>query len=145
MSHPWSLGRLVSQGWTVMGLTELGRMCQPMNPAPWTWRACSPLHQPTTFRSGQILLQWNCAYCTQKMCSLWAGRALKTPWAPCLLVVGFPPPASFLRVAPPMDESTLPRVVLQELGFVQGTGVRKEEGMGQKPGVFPLAHSTLTI
>ena len=44
----------------------------------------------------------------------------------------FPPPASFLRVAPPMDESTLPRVVLQELGFVQVTGVRKEEGMGHK-------------
>ena len=44
----------------------------------------------------------------------------------------FPPPASFLRVAPPMDESTLPRVVLQELGFVQVSGVGKEEGMGHK-------------
>ena len=56
----------------------------------------------------------------------------KAPWAQCLLVLGFPPSASFLRVTPPMDESTLPRVVLQELGFVQGTGVRKEEGMGHK-------------
>ena len=44
-----------------------------------------------------------------------------------------------------MDESTLPRVVLQELGFVQGTGVRKEEGMGHKPQVLLLALSTLTI
>ena len=69
----------------------------------------------------------------------------KAPWAPCLLVLGFPPPASFLRVIPPMDESTLPRVVLQQLGCVQGTGVRKEEGMGHKPWVFVLAHSTLTI
>ena len=53
-------------------------------------------------------------------------------WVSCLLVLGFPPPASFLRVIPPMDESTLPRVVLQQLGCVQGTGVRKEEGMGYK-------------
>ena len=43
LSHPWSLGRLGSQGWTVMGLTELGRMCQPMSSAPWTWHACFPL------------------------------------------------------------------------------------------------------
>ena len=56
----------------------------------------------------------------------------KALWAPCLLVLEFPPPASFLRVAPPMDESTLPRVVLQELGFVQVSGVGKEEGMGHK-------------
>ena len=42
-----------------------------------------------------------------------------------------------------MDESTLHRVGWQELGFVQDVGVRKEEGMGHKPWVFLLAHSTL--
>ena len=57
------------------------------------------------------------------------GELWKAPWAPCLLVLGFLPPASFLRVAPPMDESTLPRVVLQELGCVQGMRLgRKKNG-----------------
>ena len=51
----------------------------------------------------------------------------KAPWVPCLLVLGFPPPTSLLRVTPPMDESTLPRVALQKLGCVQGTGIRKEK------------------
>ena len=44
---------------------------------------------------------------------------------------------------PTYDESLLQRAVLQELGRVQGTGGRKEEGMGHKPWVFLLAHSTL--
>ena len=34
-------------------------------------------------------------------------------------------------------------MVLQESGCVQGMGVRKEEGMGRKPWVFLLVHSTL--
>ena len=79
LSHPWSLGRLGSQGWTVMGLTELGRVCQPMSPAAWTWWACSPLHRPTTSGSKQVLLQWNYAYWTKRMWRLWAGRTLKSP------------------------------------------------------------------
>ena len=33
--------------------------------------------------------------------------------------------------------------LLQDLGCFQGIGVRKEEGMGHKPWVFLLAHSTL--
>ena len=62
----------------------------------------------------------------------------KAPWAPCLLVLGFPPSAFFLRVAPPMDESTLPRVVLQELGFVQGTGWRRNgtQALSASSGTF---------
>ena len=68
----------------------------------------------------------------------------KALWALRLLVLGFLPPASLLRVVPPMDESTLSRVVLQELGFVQVTGERKDEGMGHKLSVLLLAHSTLT-
>ena len=76
MSHPWSLGSLGSQGWTVMGLTELGRVCQPMSPAPWIWWACSPLHGPTTSRCSETGRE-----------ELW-----KALWASFLLVVGFPPP-----------------------------------------------------
>ena len=40
-------------------------------------------------------------------------------WAPRLLVVGIPSPASFLRVTPPTDDITLHRVDLQELACVQ--------------------------
>ena len=65
------------------------------------------------------------------MWSLWAGGALKNPVGS--MSPGGGVPASFLWVIPPVDESTLPRVVLQELGFGQGTGVREEEGMGHRP------------
>ena len=98
-------------------------------PAPWSRWACSPLPRPTTSRSRRTLLQWNYAYCTQRMWSLWAERALKSPVGSCLLVIGFPPPASFFRVLTFTYESTLPRVVLQELGCVQGIRLgRKKNG-----------------
>ena len=61
----------------------------------------------------------------------------KSPWAPCLLVLGFQPPASFLGVSPPMDESTLYIVVLKELGFVQGKGEGRRNGT-QALGVSPV-------
>ena len=46
---------------------------------------------------------------------------------------------------PTCGESTLQRVVLQELGCVQGMGVRKAGGMGDKPWVFLPALSILTV
>ena len=61
------------------GGREVGRMHQPMNPAPWTWWACSPLHQPTTSRSWRVLLQWNHTYCAQRTWHLWAGGASESP------------------------------------------------------------------
>ena len=82
LSHPWSLSRLGSQGWTVMGLMELGRMCQLRSPAPRIWCAYSPLHGLMTSRSKQVLLQRNYAYCTQRMWSLCAGRASKSRVGP---------------------------------------------------------------
>ena len=60
----------------------------------------------------------------------------KDPWAWCLLAIGFPPPSSFLRVAPPMDDSTLHRVVFQELGCVQGLRLRKEDAHTQASRCF---------
>ena len=66
----------------------------------------------------------------------------KAPWVPCLLMVRFPPPASFLSVAAPVDESTFHRVVLQELGCVQETGVRKE---GRRNGTQALGVSSGTF
>ena len=86
----------------------------------------------TASRCRHVLLQWNYATASKGCATSGLEELWKALWAPCLLVLEFPPPASFLRVAPPMDEITLPRVVLQELGFVQVTGLRKEEGMGHK-------------
>ena len=52
----------------------------------------------------------------------------KVPWALRLLVVGlgFPPPASFLRVTPPVDDTRFCRVVLQS-GSVLGMEGKGEE------------------
>ena len=91
-----------------------------------------------------IFLLWNYAYCTQRMWSLWAGRALKIPWAPCLLVLGFPPPASFFTVTPSMDESTLHRVGVKGTGICPGDGGRKKEwdaSLGCFSWHFPLWQS----
>ena len=43
----------------------------------------------------------------------------EVPWAPWLLGVGFPAPASFLSVSPPVDDSVLPQA-LWEPGCVRG-------------------------
>ena len=50
------------------------------------------------------------------------------PWALHLLVMGlgFPPPASFLRVTPPVDDTPFCRVVLQS-GSVLGMEGKGEE------------------
>ena len=79
-------------------------------------------------------------YCTQRMGSLWAGRALESPLGYMSPSDGVPTSSFLPSGQPTCDESTLHRVVLQEF---QGIGVRKEEGMGHKPWVFLLAHSTL--
>ena len=53
--------------------------------------------------------------------------------------VGVPTSSLFLGVAPPMDESTLHRVVLQELVFVQGMGEGRRNGtqaLVVSPGTF---------
>ena len=63
----------------------------------------------------------------------------KAPWAPCLLVLGFPPSTSFLRVTPPADDSTLPQA-LWELGCVRGCW-----GTGKKSGDQALAVSSATF
>ena len=112
----WSWGGCASQWALPHGPGEPLPLCiSPQSPDAGT-SSCSET-TPTASKG--------CA--TSGLEELW-----KAQWAPCLLVLGFPPPASFLRVTPHMDESTLPRVLLQELGFVQVTGVRKEEGMGYK-------------
>ena len=42
-------------------------------------------------------------------------------------LVTFPPPASLLRIAPPTDDITFRRAVLQELGYVQGMKGKGED------------------
>ena len=56
------------------------------------------------------LLQWNYAYCTQRMWNIWAGRALKSPMGSCLLVLGShlqPPslglPHLWMKAPPPPE------------------------------------------
>ena len=90
-----------------------------------------------------VLLQWNYAYCTQRTWGLWAGRALKSPAGSMSPGGGVPTSSPFLGVTPPMDESTLHRVGLQELGFVQGMGRKKERdtGLGCFCWHFPLRQS----
>ena len=122
-----------------MGLTELGRTCQPMSPAPWTWRACSPLHRPTTFRSRgppAVKLYLLLPKDVERL----GFKSLKSPKGSMSPGVGVPTPGSFFRVTPLMGESNLQRVVLQAFGCVQGVGVRKDEGRQHKPCVFLLAH-----
>lgn len=53
---PEAWAKLGSQDGLSWELTDLGRIYQPMSPAPWTWHACSPLHGPN-LRSQGVLLQ----------------------------------------------------------------------------------------
>ena len=112
------------------GADGAGEGVPASEPCPMDLWACSPLPGPTTSRSRRVLLQWNYGYCTQRIWSLWAERALKNPVGS--MSPGGGVPTSSLLSLPSTDESTLPRVVLQERGCVQGRGVRNEEGMGHK-------------
>ena len=66
-----------------------------------------------------------------------AAGALDSPLGFMALLVGFPPPASFLKAHQPTDESTLPRLLLQEWGGVRGT-----KGKGEKSGDTALGVSS---
>ena len=105
MSHAWSLSRLGFPGGTVLGLRALGRVCQanspppipphhglgipvplcmsPQSPDPGDPPAAEPTLVPPKDGGVSGL---------EELC--------KVLWAPCLLVAGFPPPASFFRVTP---------------------------------------------
>ena len=108
------------------------------------WRACSPLQGPTTSRSRRS----SCSETTPTAPERCGASGLEELWkasrAPCLLVLGFPPPASFLGVAPPMDETTLHRVGVKATGICPGDGGRKNEwvtGLGCFSWHFPLRQS----
>ena len=66
--------------------------------------------------------------------NLWAGRALKCSLG-SMCPLGWdspaprPPPAPFLMVAPPTSDSTLHRVLFQELGCALRNKGEGEEGM----------------
>ena len=60
----------------------------------------------------------------------------KVTWSPRLQLGRFPPPSSFFTVAPPLEDSTLSRVVLQGLGSAPGK--KGKGGRGNKtqpPGI----------
>ena len=136
----WAAGTSLKPGFPD-GLSwgdRAGRDVPANEPCPTGLRACSPLHRPTTSRSRG-------SSCTQRMWSLWAGRAMKSPLGSMSPSVGVPTSSLLPWGCPTYGESTLQRVVLQELGCVQGMGVRKAGGMGDKPWVFLPALSILTV
>ena len=117
--HPRSLSRLGSQSCSVLDLRELERMCQTMS-LPWLdLDFCCPLHKSMITGSGVgSVLQWNQAYCTQRILNLWDETALKSPLGAKSLVVKFPPPASFFMGCPTYESHHLPQK------SVEGPGIR---------------------
>ena len=131
MSHPWSLSRLESPGGTVLGLRALGRVCQANSPPPphphghgLPVPLCispqsadpgdPPAAEPTLAppKDGGVSG-------LEELC--------KVLWAPCLLVAGFPPPASFLRVTPLRGQLLLQSgVAIVEI--CRGIKAQREEG-----------------
>ena len=71
-----------------------------------------------------------------------AAEALDSHLGSMALLVGFPPPASFLRAPPPTDDSTLPRLLLQECGGVRGQRVR---GRSQETRALGVSSDTSTL
>ena len=135
LPHPWSLSRLGSLGWPALGLRDVGRMSasEPCSMDLACLLPSAPAHQILVGPPADY------TYCTQRIWSLWAGRALESPLGSMSPGDGVPTSSFLPSVSPPMMKAPS-RVVLQEF---QGIGVRKEEGMGHKSWVFLLAHSTL--
>ena len=97
--QPWS------QGWMGMGPKKLARMCQQRSTS-LNQQRLSPGDEGST----QVHLQRNQAYCTPKL--LEVEEVLEFTWSPCLLVMGFPPPDSFLLVL--VRQTTAPTAKLFE-------------------------------
>lgn len=71
VSHPWGLSRHGSQGWTIMLLKVVGRMCKQVSPPLVNSSAWLPLHGTVIFRSSRTLLQLHQAYFPPKtVCTL---------------------------------------------------------------------------
>ena len=132
-SHPWSPSSLGFQRLDVMGVRELGRLCQQMS-SPWTCTAWSLQDGPLTARPSLVQPKDGGPSGPEE---LW-----KVTWSPRLLVLGFPPPASFRRVTPPTDASTLSTALWQGLGFVPGRKGRGWKYWDTSPWASVLAHST---
>ena len=144
VSHAWDLSRLGSQGWTVVRLSELGRMCQPVSPPEGpgvSLLLCMSPQSPDRVRPSYTESKPSAS---TGWWSLGAGRALKSALGSMSPGGGLPPPASFLRVAPlngwqHPQQSGVTRVGICPVGKELGGEV-----MSHKPWVFLQAHSTLT-
>lgn len=140
--HPWSLGKLGSQGWTIMGLTDLGRIYQPMSPAPMDLACLLPSAWAHNLQiQGPPAMKLRLLHPKDVEPLGW--KSFEKPRGLHVSLWGSHLQAPSLPVTPSMDESILHRVGSPELGFVQGQGKEKAEGMGHKPWVFLLAHSAL--
>ena len=126
VSHAWDLSRLGSQGWTVVRLSELGRMCQPVSPPEGpgvSLLLCMSPQSPDRVRPSYTESKPSAS---TGWWSLGAGRALKSALGSMSPGGGLPPPASFLRVAPPTDDSALSRASAG-VGICPGLKVKGEE------------------
>ena len=105
VSHPWSLSRLGSQGWSVVGLGRVPAKVSPHTRGPGV---------PAALCMGPLPPDPDGHACSERRLTAPRGGASgleelwKVPGALWFLVVGFPPPASFLRVTPPTDGSLRP-------------------------------------
>ena len=92
--------------------------------APRNSIAHFPLHGTTISRSNVALLQASNSWCTQSMEEQLRGKTWEETRFPQLLLGGFPPPAYFIRIAPPTNHSNLPRAHWKVLGYAWGGAVQ---------------------
>ena len=125
----WHIPEAWVPRWTVVGLTELGEMCWPMSPAP---QACVPAPlctSPQPPDPGGPPAPKGCG--ASGLEELWKG-----PWAPCLPVLGFPPPASFLGVAPPVVKAPSREWCCRNWDVSRGWGWGRQEEWETSLGCF---------
>ena len=74
LPHPWGLSRLGSLGWPALGLRDVGKMSasEPCSMDLACLLPSAPAHQILVGPPADY------TYCTQRMWSLWAGRALES-------------------------------------------------------------------
>ena len=111
------------------------------SPTPWTWTACSPLHEPTISRSGDPPAAEPTLAPPKDGGVSGLEELCKVLWAPCLLVAGFPPPASFLRVTPLRGQLLLQSsVAIVEI--CRGIKAQREGRKETQPRVYPFLLTT---
>ena len=98
-----------------------------------TCSASSPLDGTTISTSRSAFLQLAKPAAPKERWTLWLEERCEATRCPGLLALGFPPPASFLRVAPLTYGNSLISAVLQGWGSAEWLEGKGEEVMGHNP------------